>query len=437
MVKQIFNRIALAVFLPFLFAVTVSAQSDAVKSMRNKASSLQKEIAAKEKILLSSQNDVKSKLDNLSIITARIEERKAYIKLLTQEYNIIEREIRVLNDEIAVQEKEIGESRSEYAEALRRARKYSNFKNRLVFIFSADDFNTMLRRYRYANEYMYAHLVLADSLEAQLNRLEAKRVTLEQTRQAKAASLEEQEAEKKKLESLEKEQRQIVKELQKESDKVKKELQKKRTELKKLNEKIDREIERILAEERAEKRRREEAAKKAAKEAGGKTTSTSVKGSSKKGKVSSSKSTGNTAVTKMSGSFVNNKKKMPVPITGPYLVVDKYGVKNAVEGKGNVPINTGGVTFEGSQGAQARCIFDGKVTAVYESAGYSFVLVRHDEYISVYCNLGNIRVKNGDSIKTGAIIGDVMPDVKGGNPRMLFQLRKEKKTLNPAEWLKM
>jgi septal ring factor EnvC (AmiA/AmiB activator) len=63
--------------------------------------------------------------------------------------------------------------------------------------------------------------------------------------------------------------------------------------------------------------------------------------------------------------------------------------------------------------------------------------VRHGEYISVYCNLGNIRVKSGDSIKAGTIIGDVLPEVSGGNPRMLFQLRKEKKTLNPAEWLKM
>ena len=40
-------------------------------------------------------------------------------------------------------------------------------------------------------------------------------------------------------------------------------------------------------------------------------------------------------------------KKLPMPITGPYLVVEGYGVKNAVSGKGNVPINTGGITLEG------------------------------------------------------------------------------------------
>ena len=142
-------------------------------------------------------------------------------------------------------------------------------------------------------------------------------------------------------------------------------------------------------------------------------------------------------VAAMTGSFEKNRKKMPVPITGPYLLVDRFGVKNAVEGKGNVPINTGGVTFQGDKGAKARCIFEGKVTAVFGSGNYVFVLVRHGKYISVYCNLENIRVKGGEDIKAGDIIGDIAVDAKVGYPRMLFQIRLEKKTLDPTSWLKM
>ena len=48
-----------------------------------------------------------------------------------------------------------------------------------------------------------------------------------------------------------------------------------------------------------------------------------------------------------------------------------------------------------------------------------------------------MRVSGGEKVKAGDIIGDIGIDAKSGTPRMQFQLRKEKQTLNPAEWLKM
>lgn len=395
-----------------------SAQNVSIKDMRAQAGSLRKEISEKEKILLSSQKDVKSKLNNLDIITAQLREIKRLVSHLQKEVKAIENEIAVCRKEIERQERIVERSRGEYAEALRRARKYSNFQSKLMFIFSADDFNTMARRYRYTGEFMDAHKALADSLKVQIAALEVKRAKLEATRLLKAQSLKEQDAERAKQQRLEKEQRKLVESLKKESKKVERELKKKRADLQKLNKAIDKEIERVLAEERAAKK------KEAAKSGSGK--------SSKKNEYKY-----DAGVEAMSGSFLSNKKKLPVPITGPYLVVERYGVKNAISGKGNVPINSGGVTFEGNKGAAARCIFDGKVTAVLDTGNYTFVLVRHGKYISVYCNLDNVRVKGGENIKAGDIIGDIAVDVKEGNPRMLFQLRQEKKTLDPAEWLKM
>ena len=404
------------------------AQNNQIKKMREQAGSLRKEITEKEKILLSSQKDVKSRLNNLDIINAQIKDVKRLIAMLQNEVKAVDTEISMLNSEIKRQELLIEQSRKEYAEALRRARKYSNFHNKLTFIFSAGDFNTMLRRYRYANEYMDAHVQLAERLKFQINSLEIKRSNLQATRLLKTQSLNEQDAERAKLQSLEKEQRKIVASLRKDAKKVETELKKKRADLQKLNKAIDREIERIIAEEKAAKKRAEEEARKRA-EAAKSSSGTTAK--------SSSGYKADAGVDAMSGSFLNNKKKLPVPITGPYLVVEGYGVKNAISGKGNVPINTGGITLEGGKGAQARCIFDGKVTAVLDTGNYTFVLVRHGKYISVYCNLENVRVSGGEEIKAGDIIGDIAVDAKEGNPRMLFQLRQEKTKLNPAEWLKM
>lgn len=422
--RQIFK--ILSVFVAFMFvAISLQAQSAAIKGMRAQAGELRKEIAEKEKILVSSEKDVKSRLNNLEIITAQIKEKRGFISVLQKEVKLINTEINTLAKDIKKHEAKVEDSRAEYAEALRRARKYNNLASKLQFIFSANDFNTMIRRYRYTGEYMNAHLLLADSLKVQIAHLDAKRAELESTRVVKEQSLKEQNTEREKLQQLEAEQQKIIKTLKRDSKKVEAELKKKRDKLKSLNAQIEREIERVLAAERAAAAKKKKATGSASKGKGGKTGKSGTTYKEDAG------------ISAMTGSFQNNKKKMPVPITGPYLVVGGYGVKNAVSGKGNVPINTGGITFEGSKGAQARCIFDGKVTAVITGGNYSFVLVRHGKYISVYCNLANVRVKGGEDIKTGDIIGDIEPDAKGGNPRMLFQIRQERQTLNPAEWLKM
>ena len=175
--------------------------------------------------------------------------------MLHKEVLLVDAEISVYNKEIERQEAIVEQSRAEYAEALRRSRKYNTLQNKLSFIFSADDFNTMVRRYRYAGEYMNAHLAFADSLKVQIERLEAKRLELEATRALKAEALKEQKFEREKVQRLEKEQRRIVESLKKEAKKVEKELKNKRAELNKLNASIEREIERVLAAEAAAKKK--------------------------------------------------------------------------------------------------------------------------------------------------------------------------------------
>ena len=430
------NRISHCIsllLLTFLPLTGVLAQGDSVESLRSKANTLRKEIKEKEAILTSSQKDINSRLNNLKIVTARIEEYKVLVGVLQKEVKALDNrmatvdsEIKTLGNDIEEKEKSVEISRSEYAEALRQARKHNNFENKMLFIFSADDFNRMARRYRYANSYMNAHKELADSLKKRIGELEekqaelkVKRDELENARTAKSASLKEQESERTRIQKLEKEQKGIIAGLEKEKKKVQAELKKKRSELDKLNAAIKREVEKIIAAEKA----KEKAAQQANKNKQGGKESGSYKEDA--------------GIAKMSGEFQNNKKKMPVPITGAYLLVDKFGERNAVEGKGSVMINNGGLTFKGTKGAKARAIFKGTVSTVFHHNDYTCVLVRHGKYISVYCNVDNVQVKSGDEIKAGTIIGDVTTNAEDGNPQLLFQLYREKTLLNPAEWLKL
>lgn len=418
--------------LPFC---TSSAQNAKIKKMRGQATTLNKEIEEQKKILLSTQEDVNSQLRNLSVLEARIKKQKSLVTLLKNEIKGIDNEIKQIKSDIKVQETRVGKSRKEYAEALRRTRKYSKLNNKLLFLLSSEDFNTLLRRYRYASEYMDAHVRLAESLQNQIDILNGKKSELESANEAKKVSLKEQETVTAELQQLEKEQHTVIVKLKKQSGKVQAEINKKQKELDKLNKRIDAEIERVLAEERAARKRAEEAARKkreaekakAAKS--GKTSKSTTK--------SEESYADNAGVAKMTGTFLKNKKSMPVPITGPYLVVDEFGTKNVIAGKGNVQINNKGIVLEGSKGAQVRCIFDGKVTAVVNDGNYHFVLVRHGEYISVYSNVSNMRVSGGETVKAGTILGDVGVDARTGTPRIQFQLRKEKQILNPADWLKM
>ena len=436
MKKRIIDCILLLLF-SFITLSNVQAQKNSVESLRNKANTLRKEIKEKEAILTSSQKDINSRLGNLKIITAKIGEYKGLVDVLQKEVKaldgrmaVIDNEIKVLGKEIKEKENSVDVSRAEYAEALRKARKYNNFENKMMFVFSADDFSRMARRYRYANSYLNAHKELADSLKKRIAQLEEKqtelkekRSELEETRAAKQASLKEQQAERERIQKLELEQKNIIAGLKKEKKKLETALKKQRNELNKLNAAIKREVDKIIAAEKEKERKKKEAAAAAKK---GKQTSNNA-----------STFNEDAGVAKMSGSFQANKGKMPVPITGAYLIVDKFGERNAVEGKGSVMINNGGITFKGVKGAKARSIFEGTVSTVFHHNDYTCVLVRHGKYISVYCNVDNVRVKSGDTVKSGDIIGDVTTDAGDGNPRLLFQLYSEKTLLNPANWLKL
>ena len=136
---------------------------------------------------------------------------------------------------------------------------------------------------------------------------------------------------------------------------------------------------------------------------------------------------------RLSSIFTQNKGRLPVPITGPYVIVGHFG-QYQVKGLRNVRLDNKGIDIKGKDGAQARAIFDGEVSAIFQYNGLSNVLIRHGSYISVYCNLSSVLVKKGSVLKARDIIGPVNTD-KDGNTVLHFQLRKETEKLNPELWL--
>ncbi len=438
------------IFIMLLFSVACAAwsQQKSVKEMRSRVSSLQQQIKEKERILLSSEKDVASKLKNLNLLTARVEEQKSLVSLLSKEVTAIDKEIAGLTSELSRDEAQVKRAQDEYAAALRRARRYGSLQDKLLFIISADNFNSLLHRYRYTREYMNAHRKLADQLKEKIKALEEKRAEVEKVRASKIASLEEQKKEQQTLKGLEDKQRSLVAELKREKKKVEKELTRQRKELNNLNAAIEREIEReIEARRRAElaaaqKKKEADAKKKdtASKKGGNavakKTTTADEPAPKVQRREKEVVNPNSKGMQKLTGSFEQNKGRLPSPITGPCMVVGSFGPQRGVEGKGNVRIDYGGITLQGERGAKARAVFKGVVTSVVRAGDFAFVIVRHGKYLTVYCKLQNIKVSQGDEVNTGDILADVATDVSGATT-LLFQIRNEKVKLNPRPWLKL
>lgn len=415
-------------------ATTLFGQSNKmIKELEGRRGALQKQIAETQSLLNTTKKDVGSQLNGLAALTGQIEERKRYIIGINNDVDAIDRELATLGRQLRGLERDLKDKKKKYESSVQYLYKNKSIEEKLMFIFSAKSLGQTYRRLRYVREYATYQRLQGEEILKKQEQINRKKKELQQVRKAKEGLLKERESEKAKLEAQEKEKRTIVSGLQKKQKGLQSEIRKKQREAKQLNARIDR----LIAEEieRARKRAQEEARREAAarKKAGGEEKSSG--GSTKRKAQPLDAYTMSKADRELSGNFANNRGKLPMPISGAYIITSHYGEYN-VEGLRNVKLDNKGMDIQGKPGAQARAIFDGKVAAVFQLNGLFNVLIRHGAYISVYCNLSSASVKSGDSVSTKQSIGQIFSDSSDGGRTVLhFQLRREKEKLNPEPWL--
>ena len=377
-----------------------------IKELENQRNELQQQIAESETLLRSTNKDVKSQLDNLALINGQIEDRKKYIRIIERDMKSLNNDIATLQRQLKSLQQELKVKKDRYEASVQYMYRNKSIQEKLMFIFSADNLSQTYRRMRYVQEYANYQRLQGLEIERKQKQVEAKKAELETTRAAKAKLLKESETEKKKLEKQEKDRQGILNGLKRKQKGIQDEINKKRKSAQKLNAQIDKLIEAEI--EKARKRAEEEARRKA-KEQGGKTgkkpTQPSASKSGKAGTVD--KFNMNAEDRQLSGSFEKNKGILPMPITGPYVIVGRYGQYTVTK---NVRLDNKGIDIRGKSGAKARAIFDGEVSAIFKYNGLNNVLVRHGNYISVYCNLSSVSVSPGSTVKTKAEIGTVHHD---------------------------
>lgn len=421
----------------FWLLLPLCAQSNKmIKELENKRGALQKQIAESEMLLKTTKKDVGSQLNGLAALTGQIEERKRYILAINNDMETIDRELSKLERQLVRLQSDLKDKKKKYEASVQYLYKNRSAQNKLLFILSARTFSQTYRRLRYVREYADYQRLQGEEILKKQEQVNRKKEELQGVKRAKADLLKEREREKEKLEAQEKEKKTLVANLQKKQRGLQNQLNKKRKEAAQLNTRIDR----LVAEEieKARKRAAEEARKEAAAAKkvsgqGAKATTSSGNGAKKAAPLETY--TMNKEDRELSGSFVNNRGKLPMPVTGPYIITSRYG-QYSVEGLRNVKLDNKGIDIQGKPGAQARAIFNGKVAAVFQLNGLFNVLIRHGNYISVYCNLSSASVKTGDTVTTRQTIGQIFSDnADNGRTVLHFQLRKEKEKLNPELWL--
>lgn len=428
------RRILIICLMAVVAVTSVAQSSKKVKDLQKQRKEALQSIAKTDKELKTTKKSALQSLHQLNKLTAEITKHKEVIAALNAEISNINKQERKINETISRLEKDLNAKKEAYAKAIRGIAGRNSGYETLMFVFSSNSLNQSYRRIRYLREYSAWRKKEAIKISEQQAELEKKKAELAKTRSEKNAMLGKRTDAANKLKQKEKSQKEVVADLKKKEKELQKELNAQRKQAAALN----RRIEQLIAEEARkaaeEARRAAEAAKKAtnADKKSGKNASA--------GEVRKSQTKGGYAMTKdeleLSNSFSQNKGRLPMPLSGKYMIVGHFGQQQHQELK-YVQVNSSGIDIQTTPGTTARSVFNGEVTRVFVMPGYnSSVIIRHGNYLTIYSNLSEVFVKAGDKVTTRQSIGRIYSDPEENNRTVLhFQLWKETTKLNPEPWL--
>ena len=375
--------------------IILNAQSRAeLEELRKK--NLQ-EIEYVDRMLKTTASQKSENLNELRVIGRKLNLREKLINEYGQEISLLEYRISLNRLATEMLEEDLVNLKNEYAKSIVSAFKATKGTPAVAFILSSADFNQGYKRLKYIQQVARYRRKETETIETIYIELRGTKERLEKDRK-NINDLKNKEVRQKQIlrEEQNKKER-MVTTLSSKEKQLKQELEEKR----RIARQIEKEIERLIEEERKK-----------------------------------------SAVTPMSSemkgigeSFGENRGRLPWPVDKG-IITSHFGLqphpvlKNVTEDNIGIEITSSGTT-------QARAVFKGEVVRVFAISGANMaVIVRHGKYLTVYQNLINVKVKAGDSLSLGQVLGDVFPDsANGGKSVLKFMIYEEKKKLNPEVWL--
>lgn len=393
------GKYALIIVL-LLFCFQLSAQQNK-NQLQEKQKKIENEIVYTNKLLTEARKSKQNTLNELRLINNKLNNRNDLVATLKKEAYLLDNEISTTENSIKNLNSDLSQLKKEYAKIVYFAYKYKTSYNKLIYLFSSEDFNQAFQRMRYLDqigEFIRNEAkTIREKEEEKLLQLNL----LKQQKEQKGEILDKESVQLYKLEEEKVEKNQVKNKIQAKEKNLRAQLKKKEKESKKL----EKQIEDIIAK-----------AIKPTRKAGKKTYALTPE------------------EKQLSTSFVDNKGKLPWP-TSSGIIAESFGVHSHPVLKG-VKTKNNGVNIATTKGSDARSIFDGKVVSVTTITNNNrAVIIKHGSYFTVYSNLENVYVKSGDNINVKKSLGRIHT-TGSGKTELHFEVWNGKTKQNPAYWLK-
>jgi len=431
--KKIISLSLLVISL--MISLPAMAQSKSKKQLEKEKTQLEAEIKRLNADLAKAKKNTKLNSNQLAALNKKIKERNKLIDNINGQLSHLDTQISQMNDSISHIQNRRQTLKENYAATVRSLYREYNNVDKWVLLFDTPSYNKALLRTKYFRRYNEYRLQQSHAIRQTEQELQQVGQELERQRNEQSSLLTQ---EKRQRDQLTKEQRQkeaSVKKSKADEKQLSQQLSKKEAQKRKLQQQIQR-----LIDEEVRKAAAERAAAKKAAAAKASSKSSTAKTSSSKGSTTTpAKTTENTvtdktlaAETALSNDFASNKGKLAWPVA--YTSITRnYGLYTHESGGQNM---NNGIDLLTVQGTNVYAVFKGTVSRVFTCPnGTTGVIIRHGDYMTVYCNLATTSVKSGQKVSTRATIGTVASD-GNGHGEFSFQLWNGRESQNPRSWLR-
>ena len=366
---------------------------------------LKKEIKQINNLLFSNTKIRKIALNEVENIETRLNVRLELIKVINQQANLLTRRININQRNIENQRKELDELKEEYAKMIQKSYASKSLQNRLMFLFSSENFLQAYRRIQYLKQYARYRRKQGLQISEKTKLLQNLNQVLIEENEMKTKLISDNREIRKKLIQEQKQQQELINTLRLKQNTLRTQIEKKQ----KQRQRIDKEINRLIREAIAESNR-----------------------------ISGKKSREIFQLTPeaklIAENFQENKGRLPWPLEKG-VVTQGFGRQRHPVVKTTI-IQSNGVTISTEPFAKVRAVFEGEVMSVIIIKGSNpSVLIRHGSYITLYTNLSKLYVKKGEKVSSKQVIGEVFTNQQTGRTQLQFGIFNNIKALNPKDWV--
>lgn len=365
-----------------------------------------KDINFTNQLISNTEKNKKLSYNKIYLIESKIKARQSIISNIGEEVDYLDKNILTHQELISGLENDLINIKNEYSKIIYNSFKHKNKYDKIIFLLASDNFNTAFKRLKYYQQYSKYRKFQAERILVTKNKLSDEIVQLEILKAEKKDLLIDKKLEAQRLYNEKSEKKKEVNLLiGKEQD-----LRKKLKEQYDLSNRLHKEITRIIEEE----------ARKAAELL-------------KKNNNDFFQLTPEERL--IADIFSKNKSKLPWP-TQRGIITGDFGEQPHPFLKG-VKVRNDGVDITTTEGAIVRSVYDGTVSRIFALPGaHKTVIIRHGNFLTVYSNLKEVTVNQGDKVKTKQTIGVVYTNKENESRSVLqFQIWKENIKLDPKDWL--